>query len=115
MAEKAMFPEKRFLRSVFPDEFSEQCLAVPFAPGAEMVLQELRGRIDAVLDSLSYRDRGIIEMRYGFGDGYFYTLAEAGSVFNLTRERIRQLQARALKKLRTHAQALREFVSNLDT
>jgi RNA polymerase sigma factor (sigma-70 family) len=115
MAEKAMFPEKRFLRAVFPGEFSEQCLAIPFALGAEAVLEELRERIGAALEGLSYRDRGIIEMRYGFGDGYFYTLAEAGEVFRLTRERIRQLQARALRKLRSRGKALREFVSNLDT
>lgn len=115
MAERARFPEKRFLRAVFPDEFSEQRLAIPFAPGAEMILKELREQIDAALDCLSYRDRGILEMRYGFGDGYFYTLAEAGYVFNLTRERIRQLQARAIKKLRVHTQALRDFVRCLDT
>ncbi len=64
------------------------------------------------MDTLSYRERGILEMRYGLGDGHSYTLAQAGQVFHLTRERIRQIQAKALRKLRhpTRSDQLRSFL-----
>lgn len=115
MTKKATLPEQRFLRAVFTDQLSEERLAVPFVPDAEMLLKELRQQIDAALDTLSYRERGILEMRYGLRDGYAYTLAEAGYVFKLTRERIRQLQTRSLRKLRKRAEDLRDFVNSLDT
>jgi RNA polymerase sigma factor (sigma-70 family) len=113
VAEPAIFPEQRFLRAVLPDEFSEQVRAVLIEPEAAEVIQELRRQIDAALSTLSYRERGILEMRYGLGDGYAYTLAESGYVFQLTRERIRQLQARSLKKLRARAADLKGFVGGL--
>jgi len=113
VAEPATFPEQRFLRAVFPDGFSQQCLDALFEPEAEAGLVELRRQIDAALDTLSYRERGILEMRYGLGDGRAYTLAESGYVFRLTRERIRQLQARSLRRLRKRAADLRSFVDGL--
>ena len=67
--------------------------------GARADQAQLRGRIDAVLDKLSYREREIIKLRYGLGDGYNYTLAEVAGVFRVTRERIRQIEARAFEKL----------------
>jgi RNA polymerase primary sigma factor len=115
VAEPATFPEERFVRAVFPDEFSEQWLDALLEPDAEAGLQELRRQIDAALDTLSYRERGILEMRYGLGDGQAYTLAESGYVFRLTRERIRQLQARSLRKLRKRAGELRGFVDGLSS
>jgi len=114
VSQLAMFSEKRLLRAVFPNMFSEQCLAAPFSPNSEAILRQLRRQIDATLDTLSYRERGIVEMRFGFGDGYIYTLAEVGYVFKLTRERIRQLQAKALKKLSTRTDDLRYFMENLE-
>lgn len=114
MAELASFPEHRFLRAVFPDEYSEEWVADLLRPEADEVLQELRRQIDGALRTLSYRERGILEMRCGLGDGRAYTLAEAGYVFKLTRERIRQIQARSLKKLRDRAVDLRKFVSGLN-
>ena len=51
------------------------------------------------LKSLGYREREIIRLRYGLGDGYSYTLEEVGHIFQVTRERIRQIEAKALKKL----------------
>lgn len=113
MAEPATFPEKRVLRDVFTDEFSQQCLDALPEPSDRALLEELRRQIDAALDTLSYRERGIMEMRYGLGDGQAYTLAESGYVFRLTRERIRQLQARSLGKLRERAVDLRSFVDGL--
>ena len=59
----------------------------------------LRGRINKVLKTLSYREREIIKLRYGLGDGYSYTLEEVGHIFKVTRERIRQIEAKAVRKL----------------
>jgi RNA polymerase primary sigma factor len=113
VAEPATFPEERVLRDVFTDEFSQQCLDALPETGDGALLEELRRQIDAALDTLSYRERGIMEMRYGLGDGQAYTLAESGYVFRLTRERIRQLQARSLRRLRERAVDLRSFVDGL--
>jgi len=65
------------------------------AAGREM----LRDKIDHVLKSLTFREREIIKLRYGLGDGYSYTLEETGRIFKVTRERIRQIESKALKKL----------------
>lgn len=59
----------------------------------------LQDRIRKLLDGLSWREREIVKMRYGLGDGYNYTLQEVAYVFRVTRERIRQLEARALRRL----------------
>ena len=59
----------------------------------------MRVRIDEALDVLSWRERSIIELRYGLGDGYSYTLEEVGHIFKVTRERIRQIEAKAVRKL----------------
>jgi RNA polymerase primary sigma factor len=59
----------------------------------------LRDRIDQVLKTLTYREREIIKLRYGIGDGYTYTLEEVGRIFKVTRERVRQVEAKALRKL----------------
>ena len=109
-----MLPQERFLLALFGSELTTRHLVALCGPDEESILDELRGRIDSVLDNLSYRDRGILEMRYGLGDGHIYTLAEAGYVFRLTRERIRQLQVKALKKLRRQATVLREFLDGLE-
>ena len=60
----------------------------------------IRDTIYSVLNTLSERERKIIELRFGFTDGRQHTLEEVGKEFNLTKERIRQLEASALKKLR---------------
>ncbi len=59
----------------------------------------LREKIDALLKTLTYREREIIRLRYGLGDGYTYTLEEVGRIFRVTRERVRQIEAKAVKKL----------------
>ena len=73
----------------------------------------LRQRIQKVLKSLSYREREIIKLRYGLGDGYSYTLEEVGHIFKVTRERIRQIEAKAVRKLRQPSRS-RELVGFLD-
>ena len=57
------------------------------------------GESTKVLKTLSYREREIIKLRYGLGDGYSYTLEEVGHIFKVTRERIRQIEAKAVRKL----------------
>jgi RNA polymerase primary sigma factor len=59
----------------------------------------LKDKIGSVLQSLTYREREIIKLRYGIGDDYTYTLEEVGRKFNVTRERVRQIEAKALRKL----------------
>jgi RNA polymerase primary sigma factor len=59
----------------------------------------LRQRIEQLLKTLTYREREIIRLRYGLGDGYTYTLEEVGRIFKVTRERVRQIEAKAVKKL----------------
>jgi RNA polymerase primary sigma factor len=59
----------------------------------------LREKIDGLLKTLTYREREIIRLRYGLGDGYTYTLEEVGRIFKVTRERVRQIEAKAVRKL----------------
>jgi RNA polymerase primary sigma factor len=59
----------------------------------------LKDKIEQVLKTLTYREREIIKLRYGIGDGYTYTLEEVGRIFKVTRERVRQVEAKAIRKL----------------
>jgi RNA polymerase primary sigma factor len=59
----------------------------------------LKDKIEGVLKTLTYREREIIKLRYGLGDGYTYTLEEVGRIFKVTRERVRQIEAKAVRKL----------------
>lgn len=59
----------------------------------------LRDKIDGLLKTLTFREREIIKLRYGLGDGYTYTLEEVGRIFKVTRERVRQIEAKAVRKL----------------
>ncbi len=82
-------------------------------PPAEAAAQDmLKRRIEAVLKTLTYREREIIKLRYGIGDGYTYTLEEVGRIFKVTRERVRQVEAKAIRKLQhpVRARKLRGFV-----
>jgi RNA polymerase primary sigma factor len=84
------------------------------APAETAMHKMLKDKIEHVLKSLTYREREIIRLRYGLGDGYSYTLEETGRIFKVTRERIRQIESKALKKLQHHTRAdhLRGFVEN---
>jgi RNA polymerase primary sigma factor len=72
----------------------------------------LRERIETLLKTLTYREREIIRLRYGLGDGYTYTLEEVGRIFKVTRERVRQIEAKAVRKLQNpvRSQHLEGFV-----
>jgi RNA polymerase primary sigma factor len=59
----------------------------------------LKDKLERVLETLTFREREIIKLRYGIGDGYTYTLEEVGRIFKVTRERVRQIEAKAVRKL----------------
>ena len=73
----------------------------------------LRTRINDVLKTLTYREREILKLRYGIGDGYTYTLEEVGRIFKVTRERVRQVESKAIRKLQ-HPVRKRRLSSFLD-
>jgi RNA polymerase primary sigma factor len=83
------------------------------SPASGASQEMLRTRIDKVLKTLSYREREIIKLRYGLGDGYSYTLEEVGHIFKVTRERIRQIEAKAVRKLQQPSRS-QELVGFLD-
>ena len=72
----------------------------------------LREHIDALLGDLKDRERQVIVMRFGLEDGHPRTLEEVGKSFNVTRERIRQIEAKALRKLRNpvRSKRIRDFL-----
>ena len=84
-------------------------------PADSAMHKMLKDKIDHVLKSLTYREREIIRLRYGLGDGYSYTLEETGRIFKVTRERIRQIESKALKKLQHHTRSdhLKGFVEEM--
>ena len=93
--------ETRHASHPVPDECSE-------AAAREM----LRDQVQNALAALTDREREVLELRYGLLDGKDHTLEEVGKYFNVTRERIRQIEAKALRKLRhpTRSHQLREYL-----
>ena len=83
-------------------------------PSESAMHKLLKDKIGQVLKSLTYREREIIKLRYGLGDGYSYTLEETGRIFKVTRERIRQIESKALRKLQHHTRSihLKGFLEN---
>jgi RNA polymerase primary sigma factor len=68
-------------------------------PLLEMNQDMLKSKIADVLQSLDYREREILRLRYGLIDGYAYTLEEVGKIFSVTRERVRQIETKAVRAL----------------
>ena len=96
--------------SYFGDFIEDESAESPvMAAGHEM----LKERVGDVLSTLTFREREIIKLRYGIGDGYTYTLEEVGRIFRVTRERVRQIEAKAVRKLR-HPVRARLLASFLD-
>ncbi|MGB9105354.1 MAG: sigma-70 family RNA polymerase sigma factor, partial [Terriglobales bacterium] len=103
--ETPILSEEKELKDVIIDEKS-------VSPFKTLENNEASSRIEEVLSSLTEREEKIIRMRFGIGIGSEHTLEEVGKYFNLTRERIRQIEIKALKKLRHPARSklLREYV-----
>ena len=76
-------------------------------------IEMLKQRLNDVMHDLTYREREIIKLRYGLGDGYTYTLEEVGRIFKVTRERVRQIEAKAVRKLQ-HPVRSRQLEGFLD-
>ncbi|MBW7813091.1 RNA polymerase sigma factor RpoD [Streptococcus thermophilus] len=74
----------------------------------------LREQLDEVLDTLTDREENVLRLRFGLDDGKIRTLEDVGKVFNVTRERIRQIEAKALRKLRhpSRSKQLKDFIED---
>jgi RNA polymerase primary sigma factor len=85
-------------------------------PAIEASQNMLRGRISQLLNSLTQRERQIVQLRFGLADGRDYTLEQVGEMFNITRERVRQIEQRALRKLQhpRRSSALAGFFDDTD-
>jgi RNA polymerase primary sigma factor len=97
--------------SYFGDFIEDERVESPVQSATQEMLKD---RIDQVLKTLTYREREIIKLRYGIGDGYTYTLEEVGRIFKVTRERVRQVEAKAIRKLQhpVRARKLEGFLDN---
>jgi RNA polymerase primary sigma factor len=84
-------------------------------PLYEVNRQSLKKRIAALLEQLNYREREILRLRYGLADGYSYTLEEVGQIFSVTRERVRQIESKAVRKLQqpNRSDGLSNFMDGL--
>ena len=82
--------------SYFGDFVEDESAESPIDSATQEMLKD---KIEQVLKTLTYREREIIKLRYGIGDGYTYTLEEVGRIFKVTRERVRQVEAKAIRKL----------------
>ncbi len=78
-------------------------------PLYDMNYEMLKERIADVLEALDYREREIIRLRYGLADGYAYTLEEVGKIFSVTRERVRQIETKAVRALQHPVRAKKLF------
>ncbi len=100
--------------SYFGDFIEDQSTDSPVSSATQEMLKD---KIDYVLKTLTYREREIIKLRYGLGDGYTYTLEEVGRIFKVTRERVRQIEAKAVRKLQhpVRSRQLKGFLESLTT
>lgn len=91
-------------RSTLGDFIADDKIPSPIQESSERILGE---QVRDILDDLSPKERKILEMRHGLLDGVYHTLEEVGKEFGVTRERIRQIEAKALEKIRTHEKSRR--------
>ena len=101
-AMKAVYAQPTFI----PDEDASE-------PSEAASFSLLREQLEEVLETLAPREKKVLELRFGIVDGRTRTLEEVGKEFNVTRERIRQIEAKALRKLRhpSRSKKLRDFLN----
>ncbi|MHC4860932.1 MAG: sigma-70 family RNA polymerase sigma factor, partial [Planctomycetota bacterium] len=97
--------------SYFGDFIEDESAESPVSAATHEMLKD---KIEKVLQTLTFREREIIKLRYGIGDGYTYTLEEVGKIFKVTRERVRQIEAKAVRKLQ-HPVRARKLEGFLDS
>ena len=99
--------EDGILADYIPDQDTEE-------PIEEVLRDVLKEAVKESLDSLSDRQRQVLELRFGLADGVYHSLEEISHQFGLTRERIRQIEANALRRLRdpSRSKLLRDFVDD---
>jgi RNA polymerase primary sigma factor len=86
-------------------------------PLYDLQQEALKNRIEEAMEHLNYREREILRLRYGLADGYSYTLEEVGKIFSVTRERVRQIESKAVRKLQQPCrnQSLSSFLDGYET
>jgi RNA polymerase primary sigma factor len=96
---------------VFGDFIEDETAESPVTAATHEMLKD---KLESVLNTLTFREREIIKLRYGLGDGYTYTLEEVGKIFKVTRERVRQIEAKAVRKLQhpVRSRLLEGFLEN---
>jgi RNA polymerase primary sigma factor len=96
--------------SLLGDFIEDESVLGPVDAASNQLLKE---QVHSILDSLSDREREVLEMRFGLRDGQGHTLEEVGQFFGVTRERIRQIEAKALRKLRHpyRSRKLRDYLA----
>ncbi len=96
--------------SLLGDFIEDESVLGPVDAASSQLLKE---QVHSILDSLSEREREVLEMRFGLSDGQGHTLEEVGQFFGVTRERIRQIEAKALRKLRHpyRSRKLRDYLA----
>src|SRR3989344_3563672 len=97
--EQELTPEEKLLESIFGKVPESRELSPLDEVAQREAERRLKEKIEAVLKTLTYREREIIKLRYGLGDGYTYTLEEVGRIFKVTQERVRMIEAKAARKL----------------
>jgi RNA polymerase primary sigma factor len=92
------------------DFIEDETIPGPVDAASKQLLKE---QLYSILDSLSAREREVLEMRFGLRDGESHTLEEVGHAFGVTRERVRQIESKALRKLRHpgRSRKLRDFLT----
>ena len=97
----------------FGEFLEERCSEDPLY---DTNIEALKKRLEEVMEDLTYREREIIRLRYGLADGYTYTLEEVGKIFSVTRERVRQIESKAVRKLQSpyRSRALTGFLDGVE-
>ncbi len=96
--------------STFGEFIEDSSAESPLSSATQEILKD---EMDKILNSLTYREREIVKLRYGLGDGYTYTLEEVGKIFNVTRERVRQIEVKAIRELQ-HPRRIRVLEGFID-